>query len=130
MTDLERTLVDELDQPNDIDEAIQTDRSTATETDDRIRCRSCAYAITRGRWACQRDGAFEHRFRNPAGWSFQVGCYSKAPGALTFGPPIAEHSWFAGYAWCFATCGRCGEHLGWWYSGGDTFAGLIVTRLK
>lgn len=113
----------------EIDEAVDTSPETLTEKDDKLRCRACSHLITRGRWAINRGGAFEHRFRNPAGWSFQVGCYAKAPGAFGAGEPTSEHTWFAGYVWQFAICAKCGTHLGWWYTGVDTFAGLIVTRL-
>ena len=33
--------------------------------------------------------------------------------ALHGWPPCAEDSWFPGYAWTIASCGRCGNHLGW-----------------
>lgn len=123
-------LIEELPSgPLDIDEAVATAPATSTKKDDKIRCRACSRMITRGRWAIQRGGAFEHRFRNPVGWSFQVGCFAKAPGAVQDGELTSKHTWFAGYAWCFAVCAGCGAHLGWWYIGSDTFAGLIVTRL-
>ncbi len=123
--DLTETLPDEL---HGVDELVATD--TATKKDDKVCCRECSHAVTRGRWAIERQGAFEHRFRNPAGWSFQVGCYAQAPGALAQGEPTSECSWFDGYLWRFAICGNCGTHLGWWYVGPDSFAGLIVTRLR
>lgn len=113
-----------------VDEAVEPVPAPSTKTDDKIHCRACSHWVTRGRWAIQRGGSFEHRFRNPAGWSFQVGCYAKAPGASAAGQPTAEHSWFAGYLWRYAVCAGCGTHLGWWYLGSDTFAGLIVTRLR
>jgi hypothetical protein len=113
-----------------VDESVESAVAPMTESDDKIVCRACAHPITRGRWAIKQNGAFEHRFRNPAGWSFQVGCYAKAPGALPIGEPMSEHSWFSGYAWRYACCASCGTHLGWWYIGPGTFAGLIVTRLR
>lgn len=95
-----------------------------------IRCRACGHEITRRRDAIEVDGAHEHTFRNPAGYSFHVLCFRAAPGCLTAGPPTAEATWFAGYAWSFAVCGECHEHLGWRYSGkADSFFGLIATRL-
>jgi len=130
MIGLPEQLIDESSTvATEVDEAIDTSPETSTQKDDKLRCRACSHLITRGRWAIDRGGAFEHRFRNPAGWSFQVGCYAKAPGAIAAGEPTSEHSWFAGYAWRFAICAKCGAHLGWWYTGRDTFAGLIITRL-
>lgn len=114
----------------DVEQAVDTSTEPTTQKDDTIHCRACTFPITRGRWAIERHGAFEHRFRNPAGWSFQVGCYAKAPGAQAAGDPTSEDSWFAGYLWNYAVCGKCGAHLGWWYIGPAAFAGLIVTRLQ
>ena len=130
MIALPEELVEEIPPTSmDVDEAIETLLAPTTEEDDKIHCRACSHPITRGRWAIQRDGAFEHRFRNLEGWSFQVGCYAKAPGALAHGEPTSDNSWFSGYLWRFALCAKCDTHLGWWYLGPNTFAGLIVTRL-
>ncbi len=126
MIGLPHESVEELPLPS-VDVDIDPDPST--KKDDKVRCRNCSYTITRGRWAIQRGGAFQHRFRNPAGWSFQVGCYAKAPGVLICDEPNADHSWFPGYLWQFTLCEKCGTHLGWWYIGADEFAGLILTRL-
>lgn len=77
------------------------------------------------------NGAHEHTFRNPAGYSFHVVCYSEAPGSLRAGEPTSLASWFPGYEWCYALCGECHTHLGWWFESRDeaSFAGLIATRL-
>jgi hypothetical protein len=56
-------------------------------------------------------------------------CFSEAPGAADVGDATSEASWFPGYAWTFAICQKCHNHLGWWYNGKDRFAGLIATRL-
>ncbi|HEY9777787.1 MAG TPA: cereblon family protein [Planktothrix sp.] len=97
-----------------------------SETDKSVRCRSCDFVITDPANAVQPH---EHTFRNPAGFSFHVLCYSDAPGALSVGDPTSEATWFAGYAWTFAICGQCSNHLGWWYESSDRFAGLIATRV-
>ena len=113
-----------------VDEVVEATADPLLQSDDKIVCRACERPITRAKWAIRRNGAFQHRFRNPAGWSFQVGCYAQAPGALASGIPTSDHSWFSGFAWCYACCAGCGSHLGWWYVGRETFAGLIVTRLR
>ena len=78
----------------------------------------------------QRGGAHEHTFRNPAGYSWTIGCFRDAAGCASEGNFTAEATWFAGYEWCFASCATCGRHLGWWFTGiGPSFAGLIVSRL-
>lgn len=104
----------------------------APRPDEAVRCRFCGHTITSRRKATQVGGAHEHTFRNPSGYSFHLKCFSDAPGSLRVGGATAADSWFAGYEWCYAVCGECHEHLGWWYvavAGGESFAGLIATRL-
>ena len=72
------------------------------QLDDTIRCRRCEHGITAGRFAIEVDGDHEHTFRNPAGWSFRLGCFADAPGAAVSGQATYAHTWFAGYAWRFA----------------------------
>ena len=50
------------------------------------------------------------------------------------GEPTTAFTWFAGYAWTVAACGRCGAHLGWRYGRGRgrrprRFYGLLVTAV-
>lgn len=96
-----------------------------------VRCRECGHAITRSREAIERGGGHEHTFRNPAGYSFHVVIYARAPGCVCAGRPTLEATWFPGFAWCFALCGECRHHLGWRYARGEqeAFFGLIATRL-
>ncbi|MFN8607321.1 MAG: cereblon family protein [Vulcanimicrobiota bacterium] len=94
-----------------------------------ILCKQCYQVVTHPEAAIQVAGKHEHTFRNPAGYSFHVLCFSQAPGALESGEPTSEACWFAGYAWSFAVCLQCHHHLGWWYRGQGSFAGLIATRL-
>jgi hypothetical protein len=68
---------------------------------------------------------------NPASLVFVVRCFSRAEGALALGSPESEFSWFSGYAWQVAICGRCRAHVGWLYAGaGAPFAGLIEERVR
>jgi hypothetical protein len=100
------------------------------QLDDTIRCRRCQHGVTAGRFATEVAGGHAHTFRNPAGWSFRIGCFVDAPGAAIAGQPTTTHTWFPGYAWRFAHCGACSTHLGWWFVGGsDVFAGLVLARL-
>ena len=103
------------------------EEDTEVEKQKTVRCRACQHDITRPSLAIEPH---EHTFRNPAGYSFHVLCYSDAPGATDAGDSTTEASWFHGYAWTFAICAQCRNHLGWWYKGTDRFAGLIATRLK
>ena len=106
--------------------SIEPQEKPDAELQKTVRCKSCGHVVTTPERAVQPH---EHTFRNPAGFSFHVLCYSDAPGASQVGEPTTEASWFPGYAWTFAICTHCHEHLGWWYSGKDRFAGLIATRL-
>lgn len=112
------------------DVAQDVDRRVAEQLDDTIRCGRCKHGITAGRHAIEIDGAHAYTFRNPAGWSFRIGCFADAPGAAAAGTATSEATWFTGYAWRFAHCSACGTHLGWWFVGGsDAFAGLVLARL-
>jgi hypothetical protein len=106
--------------------SIELEDKAEFEPEKSVLCRNCSHAITSPSLAIEPH---EHTFRNPAGFSFHVVCYSDAPGAADAGEPTTEATWFPGYAWTFAICRQCHDHLGWWYTGPDRFAGLIATRL-
>lgn len=106
--------------------SIELEEKTDVQSQKTIRCKSCGHDITRPALAIEPH---EHTFRNPAGYSFHVLCFSDAPGAADVGDSTTEACWFPGYAWTFAICMQCKSHLGWWYNGSDRFAGLIATRL-
>lgn len=76
-------------------------------------------------------GTHLHRCTNPAGYTYDIGCYRAAPGCGLLGEATAGDTWFAGYRWQIAVCGSCGAHLGWRYAnaGSDTFYGLITAQL-
>lgn len=112
----------DLEAKSDIDDKTENEQ----KIDKNIRCKQCQHVITKPSLAIQPH---EHTFRNPGGYSFHVLCFSTAPGASNIGEPTPEATWFAGYAWSFAVCGQCNNHLGWWYHGNDQFVGLIATRL-
>jgi hypothetical protein len=107
--------------------SLEENEEIDIETQQTVRCRNCGFEITSPSFAIEPH---EHTFRNPAGYSFHVLCYSDAPGAAELGDLTTEASWFAGHAWSFAICRQCRNHLGWWYSGSKRFAGLIATRLN
>lgn len=96
------------------------------------RAYHCAACTTR---ICDESDAVAagprtHRFTNPAGYTFDVACFTAAPGCRAVGEPTLEHTWFPGHAWRVALCRNCGAQLGWHFSDGDSpFFGLIVTRL-
>ena len=94
-----------------------------------VVCKECNLPVTSPETAIALEGKHEHTFRNPAGYSFHLLCYNQAPGAVRTGQPTEEACWFAGYAWSFALCSNCHQHLGWWYDGAIPFTGLIATRV-
>ncbi len=95
-----------------------------------IVCRFCGHEITKAEHIISVDGAHRHVFTNPAGITFEIGCFSRADGCLLQGIPTYEHTWFKGYKWNYAHCMGCLVHLGWFYQGADSgFFGLILDRL-
>lgn len=106
----------------------QTD---AIPRNDLILCRFCHAAITSKREELEVSGGHQHRFVNPSGLHFLIGCFKLAPGCDIGGPATNEYSWFKGFIWQTARCSDCGEHLGWFYQSGEAnqFFGLIVEKL-
>jgi hypothetical protein len=96
----------------------------------RYWCAACATRVTDEDAAIEAAGAHRHRFVNPAGAVFAIGCFASA-GCTVDGEPTDEFTWFPGYAWSYAACANCREHLGWCYesAGGLRFFGLILQRL-
>ena len=109
----------------------EADEKTQTQPQDKaaVVCKECNQLVTFPEQAITVAGKHEHTFRNPAGYSFHLLCYNQAPGALRAGEDTQEACWFAGYAWSFALCCNCHQHLGWYYTGPNSFAGLIATRV-
>jgi hypothetical protein len=93
-------------------------------------CGACNTRITDEDAAIEVGGAHRHRLTNPAGIAFEVGCFREARVSCE-GTPTLDATWFAGFAWSFASCANCGEHLGWAYDGDGAarFFGLILPRL-
>lgn len=94
-----------------------------------LLCRACSHTITSEKRSIEMNGSHRHTFFNPAGIVFELGCFSEASGVAMFGETSSDFSWFAGYVWRVAVCARCGNHLGWQFSGARTFYGLILKNL-
>ena len=95
-----------------------------------IICRVCGNVITKPDYAIEIEGKCAHKFVNPAGIVYHIGCYKEAPGCAAAGEPTREFTWFPGYSWCFALCNMCFAHLGWYYtSGASGFYGLILDNI-
>jgi len=109
------------------DSAVETDEQEKRS----LRCGSCGHEVTSLNERIAIQGKHEHRFVNPGGYVFRIGCFRRAPGCIASGEPTAHFTWFSGYLWSFAVCGSCLAHLGWAYESGsdDSFFGLILDRL-
>lgn len=97
-----------------------------------ILCRFCRAAVTTRRDELSVNGRHHHRFVNPNGLHYAIGCFKIAPGCDISGAAVSEFSWFPRHSWQLARCSDCGEHLGWFYQHGETsqFFGLIVDKLS
>ena len=92
---------------------------------------SCGHRVAHAEAKIAVSGQHEHTCVNPAGIVYRIACFRSAPGCKAQGDLVAEHSWFAGYAWQIALCGNCLLHLGWAFRGtGEGFHGLIVDRIR
>jgi hypothetical protein len=76
-------------------------------------------------------GRHIHRRTNPARIEYEFALFTSAPGCTARGEAQLSDTWFAGYGWQIALCGRCFGHLGWRFSttGAELF-GLIVTEIR
>ena len=75
------------------------------------------------------DGKDEFTFSNPKGIRFAIITFSQTLGCRQTGTPALEFTWFPGHAWAYCQCDRCGQHLGWFYTGANDFVGLIKERI-
>jgi hypothetical protein len=96
-----------------------------------LYCVFCANPITDEGWKIEIQGKNEYVFANPGGYIFHINTFRLAPGCLSLGERIFEHTWFPGYSWDYASCKSCGSHLGWKFiSLQKSFWGLIKDRLS
>lgn len=97
-----------------------------------LRCRACGAAVTAKNQRIAVNGRHDHVFFNPHGHVFEIGCFARAPGALSASPSSSDFSWFPGFAWQVAACAACRVHLGWHFQGerNSGFFGLILDRLS
>jgi len=92
-------------------------------------CGWCLNHVAKEKDRFSYDGQDEFVFANPEGIRFEIITFSQTIGCSETGEPTLEHTWFPGHAWSFCVCDRCGQHLGWCYSGTHEFAGLIKDRI-
>jgi hypothetical protein len=129
---LEMDLREEQPRPLGAEKPDDRPKSAAgPKTEPAILCRACGFVVTTARHRMAVQGTHEHRFMNPAGFLYHIGCFAEAVGCVTVGPASHEYPWFPGFAWRLALCGGCRGHLGWHFRGEDGvgFFGLILDRL-
>lgn len=92
-------------------------------------CAWCLNRVASEKDRFDRQGQSEFSFTNPQGIRFNIFTFLQTLGCRQVGVPTLEHTWFAGHAWSYCVCDRCGMHLGWFYAGPSEFAGLIRERI-
>lgn len=106
------------------------DDAERPDEEDVLYCAQCHAPITRRRHRMIVNEQHEHVFANPAGYMYRIGCFAEARGCMIAGEETEFFTWFPGYAWRYALCGRCIDLLGWAFRSQDAaFFGLIVDKL-
>ena len=108
--------------------AVNTEPELASSEDDWL-CAWCLEAVAKNQHRFSYEGRDEFVFTNPEGIVFEIITFSRAGGCVQKGLTTLANTWFPGYAWSYALCAGCGQHLGWFYAGKDQFLGLIKDRL-
>lgn len=110
---------------------IKPDREEHPDEQDAILCGNCSQVITTISEQLTVQGAHQHAFANPQGVVFEIACFRTAQGCRYSGIPTSEWSWFQGFRWRFAACGKCSHQMGWLFvsDGAFSFNGLIINRL-
>lgn len=94
-----------------------------------VICWKCAHVLADAADTHEIHGGVEHEFSNPYGVVHRFRCYRHALGCSTKGSAYHADTWFPGYRWKLATCGNCDDHLGWLFEAGDSFFGLLVSKI-
>jgi hypothetical protein len=107
------------------------EQKDTTREDEWVICASCGHALARSQARIEVEGRHVHTFVNPAGHEYTIRCFGEAPGCAGEGEESTFWSWFRGFAWRLASCGRCGAHVGWSFRRETSvFWGLIVERVR
>lgn len=75
--------------------------------EERLFCAACRHPVTHQDERISVQGGHEHRFTNPHGISYHIGCFREAAGCTAAGEATMEFTWFSGYAWLIAYCANC-----------------------
>eukprot|EP01137_Pigoraptor_chileana_P010471 Opistho-2@60173 len=112
----------------EIDHLAQFDRLCCTACTKTVAMQSCVFSMSSG----GPMGAYV----NPGGVVHETLTVTDVPrdAVRLVGRPSTESSWFPGYAWTVAVCGRCFAHLGWRFTAVErlsprSFYGLTRTAV-
>jgi len=120
----------ELVMPSLTEPAIDTRTAVAVgDAEGDWLCAWCLNRVANERDKFKYDGKDHFVFANPEGLRFHIMTFFPLKGCRQAGEPTLEFTWFPGHAWSFCQCERCGQHLGWYYTGEHHFAGLISDHL-
>jgi hypothetical protein len=104
---------------------------TTDGSDSSLVCAACGHRISEQAYRIEVTGAHEHTFVNPGGFVHRIGCFAAAPGCVHVGGTQSAFSWFPGWSWEVAVCGRCRAHVGWIFRcRPEQFHGLILDALR
>lgn len=126
-----RDILDAMDERKDPADPLNDFVETADLEPARVVCAACGHRLTTRDRAIEVDGRHDHRCVNPSGFTYDIVCFSEAPGVTSVGEPDTWFSWFRGAAWQISVCGGCHVHVGWRFSGRKApFFALIVERIR
>ncbi len=109
--------------------ALESRTAPATDPAGDWLCAWCQNRVAHESDRFQYNGQGEFTFSNPERIRFTILTFSRTLGCRETGVPTLAHTWFPGHAWSYCQCGRCGQHLGWYYAGPSEFVGLIKDRI-
>jgi hypothetical protein len=110
---------------------IRTEKKFGVKGERLILCANCGNPVTTSEKIITVDGEHTHKFMNPSGVEYEIGCFASADGCEVFEETSTEATWFEGFSWSESICSNCFEPLGWLYESGDnTFFGLIIDNLS
>ncbi len=69
-------------------------------------------------------------FLNPHGFLHEVVTVRWTQNLAVAGPPTTEFTWYPGYAWETAWCGRCRAHVGWSFTAASNQAPASFWALR
>ncbi len=115
----------------DVAKKLKTQDSEDFDKANFLLCIKCKFPIAQESDRIQINEKHQHVFANPNGHIYQIGCFARAPGCFVFGDETSYFTWFPGYAWRIALCGKCGTLLGWAFQLKENhFFGLILDKIK